>query len=90
MLFRSLEEIRDYEDTERFVSFEDKKGKTHLFSYIGGVITNYNTKKLRCKDVDCYWDHDLHCTECPLADHKKLNPGEFKILKPKNKRSEGK
>ena len=77
-----LEEIRDYEDTKRFVSFEDKKGKTYLFPYIGEVITNYNTKKLRCQDVECYCS-DLHCIECPLADHEKLYPGEFKILKPK-------
>ena len=84
-----LEEIRDYEDIERFVLFEDKKGKAYLFPYIGEFIVDYSTKRLRCQDVECYCSN-LHCIECPLADYEKLNPGEFKILKPKNKRSEKK
>ena len=36
-----LEEIRDYEDTKRFVSFEDKEGKEQLMPYIGEFIVNY-------------------------------------------------
>ena len=80
-----LEEIKDREDTERFVEFKDKEGREYLFPYIGEFIVNYSMKRLRCQDVECYCS-DLCCIECPLADHEKLNPGEFKILKPKNKK----
>ena len=82
-----LEEIKDFEEIKRFVSFKDKKGKAYLFPYIGEFIVNYSMKRLRCKDVECYCSN-LHCIECPLADHKKLNPGEFKILKPKRSEEE--
>ena len=69
------------------LELKDKEDREQLMPYIGEVITNYNTKKLRCQDVECYCS-DLYCIECPLADHGKLNPGEFKILKPKDKKSE--
>ena len=81
-----LEEIKDFnEDTKRFILFKDKEDREQLMPYIGEVITNYNTKKLRCQDVECYCS-DLYCIECPLINHGKLDPGEFKILKPKERK----
>ena len=49
-----------------------------------GLIINYQEIKLRCGDVNCIKQCELNCEQCPLANHGKLNPGEFKILKPKD------
>lgn len=84
-----LEEIKDFnEDTKRFVLFKDKKGKEQLVPFMGGFIINYQEMKLKCRNVNCVEQHELKCEQCPLMNHEKLNPGEFKILKPKNKRLE--
>ena len=80
-----LEEIKDFnEDTERFVLFKDKKGKEQLIPFMDGLIINYQEIKLRCRDINCIKQCELNCEQCPLANHGKLNPGEFKILKPKD------
>ena len=80
-----LEEIKDFnEDTKRFVLFKDKKGKEQLIPFMDGLIINYQEIKLRCGDVNCIKQYGFNCEQCPLANHGKLNPGEFKILKPKD------
>ena len=82
-----LEEIKDFnEDTKRFVLFKDKKGKEQLIPFMDGLIINYQEIKLRCGDVNCVKQHGFNCEQCPLANHGKLNPGEFKILKPKERK----
>ena len=72
-------------EIRRFVEFKDKEGREQLMPYIGEFIVNYSMKRLRCQDVECYCS-DLYCIECPLADHGRLSPGEFKILEPKEKK----
>ena len=85
-----LEEIKDFnEDTKRFVLFKDKKGKEQLIPFMDGLIINYQEIRLRCGDVNCVKQHELNCEQCPFMNNGKLNPGEFKILKPKDKRLEG-
>ena len=84
-----LEEIKDFnEDVKRFVLFKDKEGKEQLIPFMGGFIINYQEMKLRCMNVNCVKHYELNCKKCPLMNHGKLNPGEFKILKPKEKKSE--
>ena len=79
-----LEEIKDFnEDTKRFVLFKDKEGKEQLIPFMGVFIINYQEMKLRCSSVNCVKHYELNCEKCPLINHGKLNPGEFKILKPK-------
>ena len=86
-----LEEIKDFnEDTKRFVLFKDKEGKEQLIPFMGVFIINYQEMKLRCSSVNCVKHYELNCEKCPLINHGKLNPGEFKILKPKDNRSEEK
>ena len=86
-----LEEIKDFnEDTKRFILFKDKKGKEHLLPYLSRSIVKYNELEAKCGGVNCIEQHELKCEQCPFMNHGKLNPGEFKILKPKNKRSEEK
>ena len=86
-----LEEIKDFnEDTKRFILFKDKEGKSHLLPYLDTIIAKYEELEIRCKNVHCIHDYNLNCRKCPFMNHGKLNPGEFKILKPKNKRSEEK
>ena len=80
-----LEEIKDFnEDTKRFVLFKDKKGKEQLIPFMDGLIINYQEMKLRCRDVNCVHYECINCDKCPLADSRSLDPGEFKILKPKD------
>ena len=82
-----LEEIKDFnEDAKRFVLFKDKEGKEQLIPFMGGFIINYQEMKLRCMNVNCVKHYELNCEKCPLMNHGKLNPGEFKILKPKERR----
>ena len=86
-----LEEIRDFnEDTKRFILFKDKKGREQLMPYLGRPTVKYDELEARCGGVNCVEQHELNCEKCPFMNHGKLNPGEFKILKPKNKRSEEK
>ena len=82
-----LEEIKDFnEDAKRFVLFKDKEGKEQLIPFMGGFIINYQEMKLRCMNVNCVRHYELNCRKCPLINHGKLKPGEFKILKPKEKK----
>ena len=84
-----LEEIKDFnEDTERFVLFKDKKGREHLIPFVGNFMMIDEEITIGCRNINCYGCGDLHCIECPFIGHGKLNPGEFKILKPKDKGSE--
>ena len=84
-----LEEIKDFkEDTKRLILFNDKEGREHLISFIGNFTIIDEEIKIGCKNINCIHDNDLSCRKCPFINHGKLNPGEFKILKPKNKRSE--
>ena len=84
-----LEEIKDFnEDTKRFILFKDKEDKEQLMPYLGRPIVKYNELEARCRDVNCVEQRELNCEKCPFMNHGKLNPGEFKILKPKDKRSE--
>ena len=86
-----LEEIKDFnEDTKRFILFKDKQDKEQLLPYLSKPTTSYEELEARCKNVHCIHDYNLNCRKCPFMNHGKLNPGEFKILKPKNKRSEEK
>ena len=67
-------------EIRRFVEFEDRKGNIQLLPYIKGVV---DETELRCIDVDCVDYECINCDKCPLADNWSLDPGEFKILKPK-------
>ena len=85
-----LEEIKDLEeDTKNLILFNDKEGKSHLLPYLSTVITKYEELEVKCANINCIHDNELNCRKCPYINHGKLNPGEFKILKPKDKRSEG-
>lgn len=84
-----LEEIKNFnEDTKRFILFKDKEGKEQLIPYLSKPTIKYEELEARCKDVKCVEHHELNCRKCPFTNHGKLNPGEFKILKPKDKKSE--
>ena len=86
-----LEEIKDFnEDTKRFILFNDKRGEPHLLPFISSFTIIDEGMIIGCKNINCIHDNDLSCRKCPFINHGKLNPGEFKILKPKNKRSEEK
>ena len=84
-----LEEIKDFdEDTKRFILFKDKQGREQLLPYLSKPTVKYEELEARCGGVNCVEHYELNCERCPFMNHGKLNPGEFKILKPKNKRSE--
>ena len=84
-----LEEIKDFnEDTKRFVLFKDKKGKEQLVPYLSEPTVKYEELEVKCASINCIHDNELNCRKCPFMNHGKLNPGEFKILKPKDKKSE--
>ena len=86
-----LEEIKDFnEDTKRFILFKDKQGKEQLVPYLSKPTIKYEEMEARCRGVNCVYQHELNCERCPFMNHGKVNPGEFKILKPKEKRSEEK
>ena len=76
-------------EIRRFVEFEDREGNIQLLPYIKNIV---NETELRCIDVDCVDSESISCSKCPLSlqNEKGLFEGEFKILKPKNKRSEEK
>ena len=81
-----LEEIKDFEeDTKRLILFNDKEDKPHLLPYFIKPTIKYNELEIRCRGVNCI-DSDLSCEKCPFMNHGKLNPGEFKILKPKERK----
>ena len=85
-----LEEIKDFnEDTKRFILFKDKQGKEQLLPYLSKPTIKYEELEARCGGVNCVEQHELNCEKCPFMNHGKLNPGEFKILKPKEKEIEG-
>ena len=84
-----LEEIKDLEeDTKNLILFNDKEGKPHLLPYLSTIITKYEELEVKCASINCIHDNELNCRKCPFMNHGKLDPGEFKILKPKAKRSE--
>ena len=86
-----LEEIKDLEeDTKMLILFNDKKGKPHLLPYLSTVTAKYEELEVKCANINCIHDNELNCRKCPCINYGKLNPGEFKILKPKNKRLEEK
>lgn len=86
-----LEEIKDFnEDTKRFILFKDKEDKEQLIPYLGRPTVKYDELEAGCKDINCVEHHELNCEQCPFTNYGKLNPGEFKILKPKDKGSEEK
>ena len=86
-----LEEIKDFnEDTKRFILFKDKQGREQLLPYLSKPTVKYEELEARCGGVNCVEQRELNCEKCPFMNHGKLNPGEFKILKPKNKRLEEK
>ena len=79
-----LEEIKDFnEDTKRFILFKDKEDKEQLLPYLSKPTVKYDELEARCRGVNCVEQHELNCEKCPFMNHGKLNPGEFKILKPK-------
>ena len=82
-----LEEIKDLEeDTKNLILFNDKEGKPHLLPYSSIIITKYEELEVKCANINCIHDNELSCRKCPLINHGKLNPGEFKILKPKERK----
>ena len=82
-----LEEIKDFnEDTKRFILFKDKQGKEQLLPYLSKPTVKYEELEARCGGVNCVKQYELNCKKCPFMNHGKLNPGEFKILKPKEKK----
>ena len=84
-----LEEIKDFnEDTKRFILFKDKQGREQLLPYLSKPTVKYEELEARCRGVNCVEHYELNCRKCPFNNHGKLSPGEFKILKPKNKRLE--
>ena len=86
-----LEEIKDFnEDTKRFILFKDKQGREQLLPYLSKPTVKYEELEARCRGVNCVEHYELNCRKCPFNNHGKLSPGEFKILKPKDKRSEEK
>ena len=87
-----LEEIKDLEeDTKNLILFNDKEGKPHLLPYLSTIVaTKYEELEVKCANINCIHDNELNCRKCPCINHGKLNPGEFKILKPKVKGSEEK
>ena len=86
-----LEEIRDLEeDTKKLILFNNKEGKSHLLPYLSTITAKYEELEVKCANINCIHDNKLNCRKCPLINHGKLSPGEFKILKPKDKRLEEK
>lgn len=82
-----LEEIKDFdEDTKRFILFKDKEDKEQLLPYLSKPTVKYEELEARCGGVNCVEHYELNCEKCPFMNHGKLNPGEFKILKPKGKK----
>ena len=72
-------------EIRRFVEFKDRKGNIQLLSYIKGTI---DETELRCIDVDCVDSKSISCSKCPLSLQNEMGlfEGEFKILKPKERR----
>ena len=86
-----LEEIKDLEeDTKNLILFNDKEGKPHLLPYLSTITAKYEELEVKCANINCIYNNELNCEKCPFMNYGKLSPGEFKILKPKNKRSEEK
>ena len=82
-----LEEVKDFnDDTKRFILFKDKKGREQLLPYLSKPTTSYDELEARCGGVNCVEHYELNCERCPFMNHGKLNPGEFKILKPKERK----
>ena len=82
-----LEEIKDLrEDIKNLILFNDKEGKPHLLPYSSTIITKYEELEVKCASINCIHDNELNCRKCPFINHGKLNPGEFKILKPKERK----
>ena len=82
-----LEEIKDFdEDTKRFILFKDKQGREQLLPYLSKSTVKYEELEARCGGVNCVEHYELNCEKCPFMNHGKLNPGEFKILKPKERK----
>ena len=82
-----LEEIKDFdEDTKRFILFKDKEGREQLVPYLSKPTVKYEELEARCGGIYCIYNNKLNCRKCPFKNYGKLNPGEFKILKPKDKR----
>ena len=80
-----LEEIKDLEeDAKNLILFNDKEGKPHLLPYLSTVTAKYEELEVKCASINCIHDNELNCRKCPCINHGKLNPGEFKILKPKD------
>ena len=80
-----LEEIKDLrEDIKNLILFNDKEGKPHLLPYLSTVTAKYEELEVKCANINCIHDNELNCRKCPCINHGKLNPGEFKILKPKD------
>ena len=84
---KDLEEIKDLEeDTKNLILFNDKEGKPHLLPYLNTVTAKYEELEVKCANINCIHDNELNCRKCPCINHGKLSSGEFKILKPKNKK----
>ena len=82
-----LEEIKDLEeDTKNLISFDDKEGEPHLLPFISNFTIIDKEITIGCANINCIHDNELNCRKCPCINHGKLNPGEFKILKPKDKK----
>ena len=84
---KDLEEIRDLEeDTKKLILFNDKEGKPHLLPYLSTITAKYEELEVKCANINCIHDNELNCRKCPFINHGKLDPGEFKILKPKERK----
>ena len=83
---KDLDKMENYKDIKKFVILKDKEDKTQLLPFIGNLIIIDGEIKIGCSNVNCYHYSELNCRQCPLAKRRKLNPGEFKILKPKERR----
>ena len=83
---KDLEEMGKYKNVKKFVMLKDKEDKIQLLPFIGNLIIIDEEIKIGCVNIDCYRHGDLNCRKCPFKNHGKLNLGEFKILKPKDKK----
>ena len=85
---RDLDKMENYKDIKKFVLFKDKEDKTQLLPFISNLIIIDEEIKIGCSNVNCYHYSDLNCEQCPFMNGGKLSWGEFKILKPKEKKLE--
>ena len=83
---KDLDKMENYKDIKKFVILKDKEDKIQLLPFIGNLIIINEELKIGCSNVNCYHYSDLSCRKCPFINHGKLSPGEFKILKPKDKK----